>query len=250
PSGPAGLGRGRFAGKQVKTCGSVITGYLKWTKRKYHELMLTGLLPDILNLNQFGGAGEADLVIYSLLFIIILLENGVPPMIWLPGDSLLFLSGMLASAGHLDMSTLLIVYMLAAFFGYQLSYTLGFHLGLPLINRHFSRIITEKNLKLSGEFYCKWGNAAITMGRFIPVIRTITPFLAGISKMNKNQFTAYNILGAMFWPSVVCGFGYLCGIIPWLETYREIIFGIISVLFGMSILCSLVLILISLLRTR
>ncbi len=212
--------------------------------------MLTGILPDILNSYQFSRAGEADLVIYLLLFIIILLENGVPPMIWLPGDSLLFLSGMLAAAGHLDLSSLLIVYMLAAFFGYQLSYTLGFRLGLPLVRRHFSRIITEKSLKRSGEFYCRWGNAAITLGRFIPVIRTITPFIAGISRMNKNHFTAYNILGAMFWPSLVCGFGYLCGVLPWLATYRELIFGIVSVLFGLSILCSFLLILVSLLRTR
>lgn len=212
--------------------------------------MLTGSLPDILNLNHANGAGEADIHIYLLLFIIILLENGVPPMIWLPGDSLLFLSGMLAATGYLSLSSLLIVYILAAFFGYQLSYILGIRLGLPLINRHFSRIITEKSLIRSGEFYCRWGNAAITIGRFIPVIRTITPFLAGISRMNKHHFTLYNLCGAIFWPSVVCGSGYLFGALPWLASYQDLIFGVVSVLFGLSILCSLLLILVSLLRTR
>jgi len=212
--------------------------------------MLPGLIPDILNFNLAGGTGERYLFIYALLFVIILLENGVPPMIWLPGDSLLFLSGMLAAAGSLDLSSLLVVYMLAAFCGYELSYTIGLRLGLPLINRHFSRIITEKRLRESGEFYCRWGNAAITIGRFIPVIRTMTPFLAGISRMDRNRFRAYNALGAMFWPCAVCGFGYLCGVLPWLESYREIIFGVVSALFTLSILCSVLFILISLLRTR
>jgi membrane-associated protein len=212
--------------------------------------MLPGLVPEILNMHQAGGPGDTYLFIYLLLFIIILLENGVPPMIWLPGDSLLFLSGMLVAAGNLDFPTLITVFMVAAFCGYQLSYLLGHRLGLPLINSHFSRIITEKTLKRSNEFYYRWGKAAITVGRFIPVIRTITPFLAGISSMNRSHFIAYNILGAIIWPLTVCGSGYLCGILPWLAVYRELIFGVVSFLFGLSILSSVLLVVISLLRTR
>ncbi|MDD1728731.1 MAG: DedA family protein [Methanospirillum sp.] len=212
--------------------------------------MLIEAVPQILTGDLIGTAKTSGLLIYLILFLIILLENGVPPMIWLPGDSLLFLSGMLAASGFFDLSSLLVVYILAGFFGYQISYLLGSRLGLPLISRHFSRIVTEKNLKQSREFYCRWGNAAITIGRFVPIIRTITPFIAGISRMKINQFTAYNILGAFFWPFTVCGFGFLCGVIPWLASYRDLIFNLVSVLFILSILGSCILILHSWILSR
>lgn len=212
--------------------------------------MVIGALSQLLSGDLTDTAVLAGPAIYFILFAIILLENGVPPMIWLPGDSLLFLSGILAGEGFFDLSSLLVVYILAGFFGYQISYTLGFRLGLPLITRHFSRIVTEKNLVRSGEFYCRWGNTAITIGRFIPIIRTIVPFLAGISRMNSNQFTAYNILGAFLWPLFVCGFGYLCAVLPWLATYRDLLFGLVAVLFVLSIITPLCLILISRMRSR
>ncbi len=212
--------------------------------------MLTEAVPQFMTGDLTNAAGTFGLFIYLILFMIILLENGVPPMIWLPGDSLLFLSGMLAAGGFLDISYLLIAYILAGFLGYEISYLLGFRLGLPLITRHFSRIITEKDLKRSGDFYCRWGNTAITIGRFIPIIRTIVPFLAGISRMRINQFTAYNILGAFLWPFIVCGFGYLCGILPWLATYRDLIFSIVSLLFILSILGSSALVVYSWARSR
>ena len=212
--------------------------------------MIPGVLPDNLIGFLVNSAGGADLLVYLVLFIIIFLENGVPPMIWLPGDSLLFLSGMLAAGEVLDLPSLLMTYMIAAYLGYQVSYYLGRHLGLPLITKRFSRIITEKNLERSQDFYHRWGNTAITIGRFIPVIRTMTPFLAGISSMNPRHFSAYNILGALIWPPLVCGFGYGCGVVPWLATYRGMIFTVVSVLFAMSILGSLLLILCSWIRTR
>lgn len=207
--------------------------------------MLTEALPQLLTGDITNAADTAGITFYLILFIIILLENGLPPMIWLPGDSLLFLTGMLAAVGFLDISYLLIAYILAGFFGYEISYLLGSRLGLPLIIRHFSRIVTDKNLKRSREFYNKWGNTAITIGRFIPIIRTIIPFLAGISRMKPNQFTAYNILGAFLWPPLVCGFGYLCVISPWLAEYQDIIFAGVSLLFIVSILGSGALILYS-----
>lgn len=212
--------------------------------------MVIGAVPQLLSGDLTNAALIAGPAIYLILFLVILLENGVPPMIWLPGDSLLFLSGMLAAGGFFDLSSLLFVYILAGFIGYQLSYTLGLHLGLPLITRHFSQIITEKSLMRSGEFYCRWGNTAITIGRFIPIIRTMTPFLAGISRMKINQFTAYNILGAFLWPLIVCGFGYLCGVLPWLASYRDLIFVAASVLFVLSLMTSLCLVLFSWIPSR
>ncbi|WP_319578053.1 VTT domain-containing protein [uncultured Methanospirillum sp.] len=212
--------------------------------------MLTEAVPQLLTGDITSAAGTFGLLVYGILFLIILLENGVPPMIWLPGDSLLFLTGMLSAGGFLDIWYLLIAYILAGFFGYELSYMLGYRLGLPLITRHFSRIVTEKDLKRSGEFYCRWGNTAITIGRFVPIIRTIIPFLAGISRMRINQFTAYNILGAFLWPITVCGFGYLCGVLPWLAEYRDLIFAVVSLLFILSIVGSGALVLYSWARSR
>lgn len=190
--------------------------------------------------------GTAGLLLYLVLFTIIFLENSFPPMIWLPGDSLLFLSGLMAAENILDISWLLCTYMIAAFCGYQVSYILGSRLGLPLISRHFSWIVTDRELKRASEFYCRWGNTAVTVGRFIPVIRTITPFLAGISRMDVRQFTAYNILGALLWPPLVCGTGYLCGVHPWLIQYRDLVIIGVAILFVASILGSLGL----MLRTR
>jgi membrane-associated protein len=207
---------------------------------------LTGNLAGLV----FEGHGDVSLCIYPILFIIILLENGVPPMIWLPGDSLLFLSGMLAAGTLLNLYLLLGTFILAAATGYQINYYLGEKLGLPLITTHFSQIITQKNLKHSEDFYQKWGNSAVTIGRFIPVIRTMTPFLAGLSRMDLRKFTGYNILGALIWPPIVCGSGYLCGIIPDLILFRDQIFSIVSFLFGLSILASFILIIITWLRTR
>jgi membrane-associated protein len=181
--------------------------------------------------------------IYLVLFLIILLENGVPPMIWLPGDSLLFLSGILAAEGLFDLPSLFVVCCLGAFLGYQINYLLGSRVGLPLVTRHFSSIITEQKLEKSRYFYSRWGNAAISIGRFFPVIRTIIPFLAGISRMDLRQFTAYNILGAMFWPPIVAGFGYLCGVHPWLDAYRDYIIAIVAVIFVLSIIGPVILIL-------
>lgn len=212
--------------------------------------MLPDVLSQLLGNDISSITGEAGASVYLILFTIILLENGFPPMIWLPGDSLLFLSGMIAATGTLDISWLLFFYLLAAFCGYELSYLLGLRLGLPLINRHFAWIVTDTHLKKSGEFYCRWGNAAITIARFMPIIRTLTPFLAGISRMRMNQFTAYNILGAMIWPPVVCGFGYLCGVLPWLASYRDTIFMAASTIFVISILFSVSLIVISWARSR
>lgn len=207
---------------------------------------LTGILTGLVT----EGHGDGSLCIYPILFAIIFLENGVPPMIWLPGDSLLFLSGMLAAGSFLNPFLLLGTFILAAATGYQINYNLGKKLGLPLITNHFSHIITRKNLQNSEDFYQKWGNTAITIGRFIPVIRTMTPFLAGISRMNLRKFTGYNILGAMIWPPVVCGSGYLCGIIPGLLMYRDEIFSVVSFLFGLSILASFILIIIAWIRSR
>ena len=172
-----------------------------------------------------------------ILFLVIFLENGFPPMIWLPGDSLLFMAGILASGGLLDLSTFCFICSLGAFLGYQLNYLLGQYVGLPFIARHFYSIIDDEKLKRSEHFYTRWGDAAICIGRFFPVIRTVIPFLAGISRMNFRQFTAYNLIGAILWPFVVTGLGYLCGTLSWLSEYRTFLLAGVATLFILSFFC-------------
>lgn len=197
-----------------------------------------------------GGAGHGGgPEVYLVIFVIIFLENGFPPMIWLPGDSLLFLIGMLTARDLLSLPAILGASITAAFLGYQCSYLLGRFIGLPLITTSFSRIISEKSLHRSHLFSCRWGTAAILIGRFIPVIRTLTPFLAGISRMDFKVFSVVNFLGAILWPLVVCGSGYLFAALPYPAAFRDLVFSIVIVLFGLSIITSLAVIIVTGIRT-
>jgi membrane-associated protein len=210
--------------------------------------MLHSVFSDIL----FGNINNYTLLYYSsiyfILFLIIFLENGLPPMVWLPGDSLLFLTGMLAGTEALNLNSLLIAYCVGAFFGYELSFHLGAGLGLPFITRYCTKIVPDSSLKKSYDFYSRWGNVAITLGRFIPVFRTMIPFFAGMGRMKRNQFTAYNIIGALFWPFFICGLGYLSVTMPWLNAYHDFLFAGVLILFVLSILFSVSMILFSLIQ--
>lgn len=161
--------------------------------------------------------GEWGMLIYLLLFLVILLESGVPPMIWLPGDSLLLMSGLLASGGYLDIRLLILTYFLAGVTGYQINYHLGSRVGLPFISKKFPDIVTDERLKKTGTFFCRYGNTALIPARFVPVVRTLAPFIAGISGMNRRSFFVINILSAGLWSGIVSSTGYLCGKIPWFQ---------------------------------
>ncbi len=158
---------------------------------------------------------------YGLLFLIIFIETGLVFMPFLPGDSLLFIIGALCSAELLSPVPSLLVCLSAAILGDQLNYTIGRNFGKHLLHPPFSRWIKLQALQRSEVFFEKWGSLAIILARFMPFVRTFAPFVAGISKMNRMTFTAFNAIGGMIWVIGVGLMGYLLGEIPWVKSHIQ-----------------------------
>ena len=158
---------------------------------------------------------------YGLLFLIIFIETGLVFMPFLPGDSLLFIIGALCSAELLSPVPSLLVCLSAAILGDQLNYTIGRNFGKHLLYPPFSRWIKLHALQRSEVFFEKWGSLALILARFMPFVRTFAPFVAGISKMNRMTFTAFNAIGGMIWVIGVGLMGYLLGEIPWVKSHIQ-----------------------------
>ena len=158
---------------------------------------------------------------YGLLFLIIFIETGLVFMPFLPGDSLLFIIGALCSAELLSPVPSLLVCLSAAILGDQLNYTIGRNFGKHLLHPPFSKWIKLQALQRSEVFFEKWGSLAIILARFMPFVRTFAPFVAGISKMNRMTFTAFNAIGGMIWVIGVGLMGYLLGEIPWVKSHIQ-----------------------------
>ena len=158
---------------------------------------------------------------YGLLFLIIFIETGFVFMPFLPGDSLLFIIGALCSAELLSPVPSLLVCLSAAILGDQLNYTIGRNFGKHLLHPPFSKWIKLQALQKSEVFFEKWGSLAIILARFMPFVRTFAPFVAGISKMNRMTFTAFNAIGGMIWVIGVGLMGYLLGEIPWVKSHIQ-----------------------------
>jgi membrane-associated protein len=158
---------------------------------------------------------------YGLLFLIIFIETGFVFMPFLPGDSLLFIIGALCSAELLSPVPSLLVCLSAAILGDQLNYTIGRNFGKHLLHPPFSKWIKLQALQRSEVFFEKWGSLAIILARFMPFVRTFAPFVAGISKMNRMTFTAFNAIGGMIWVIGVGLMGYLLGEIPWVKSHIQ-----------------------------
>lgn len=155
--------------------------------------------------------------IYILLFGIIFLETGIVVTPFLPGDSLLFSAGAFAAIGSLNIYVLLIILFLAAVIGDSLNYYIGGHFGPRFFRKETGLVFNKKYMESTEKFYHKHGGKAIILARFIPIIRTFAPFVAGIGKMNYKRFLTYNILGAFLWVGVLTMGGYLFGNIPFIK---------------------------------
>jgi membrane-associated protein len=153
---------------------------------------------------EFGG--------FALVLIIIFLENGVFFGFFLPGDSLLFAAGLLCNTIlKITLSKLIIGIALAAIAGYYFGYWFGWKTGSNIYNRKESIFFKKKYIETAEEFYKKYGGIALVLGRFLPIVRTFAPILAGIVKVNSFIFLMYNIAGAILWPLVICSAGYYVG---------------------------------------
>jgi len=154
------------------------------------------------------------------LLVIIFVESGVFFGFFFPGDSLLFAAGLLASQGFLNIWALLLLVPLAAILGVNFGYWFGKKVGPRLFNREDSFFFHKKHIERTREFYAKYGVKAIVLARFIPVVRTFTPILAGVGEMPYNIFMKYNILGGLLWTTSLLGLGYSLGaVVPDIDKY-------------------------------
>lgn len=167
---------------------------------------------------------------YLLLFLIIFLETGIVVMPLLPGDSLLFVAGALATGGSFKITVLFLVIFIAAVIGDTVNYHIGKFFGPKIFKKESSILFNKEYLLRAEKFYEKHGKKTIIIARFIPIIRTFAPFVAGIGKMPYGVFLTYNIVGAFLWCSLFIFGGYLFGNISWVqEHFGALILAIIFV---------------------
>ncbi len=193
--------------------------------------IINQLLDLFLNLDQylFDLTAKYQNWIYLILFLIIFLETGVVVAPFLPGDSLLFAVGALAALGLLNLWLVLGLLITAAFLGDSLNYSIGKYLGAKVFERDY-RLIKRKHLIKTQDFYERHGGKTILIARFVPIIRTFAPFVAGIGNMNYRQFMVYNLGGGIIWVTVCVIGGYFFGNIPIVkENFSVVVLGIIGV---------------------
>lgn len=162
---------------------------------------------------------------YALLFIIVFCETGLVVLPFLPGDSLLFVSGAVASLPGmpLEISLLILVLFSAAVLGDSCNYLIGHYFGKRLFCKPDSRIFRHSHLEKTHLFFQKYGGKTIIIARFVPVVRTFAPFVAGMGRMNYYTFMTYNLVGAVIWVSLFCMAGYFLGNIPLVQQNLEIL---------------------------
>lgn len=167
---------------------------------------------------------------YGVLFAIIFLETGIVVTPILPGDSLLFAAGTFAGLGSLNVWVLFVLLSVAAILGDTVNYAIGAYLGPKVFHYPKSRFFNPDHLRKTHAFYEKYGGKTIVIARFVPIVRTFAPFVAGIGAMNYTHFLVYNVLGALLWVSVCVFAGYFFGNLPIVrENFTLVIMGIILV---------------------
>jgi membrane-associated protein len=198
--------------------------------------MLTTLLYSLLALDQTLAelAAQHSWVLFVALFLVIFAETGLVVFPLLPGDSLLFLAGTVAAASGIDVHLLVLALFIAAVAGDSVNYTVGRFLGpkvfdLPAGSR-LARWLKPEYLERTHRFYEKYGGFTIIICRFVPIVRTFAPFLAGVGSMTYRRFLSYNVIGAAVWVTSLVYAGYLFGNIPWVkENLTIIVLAIVGV---------------------
>jgi membrane-associated protein len=198
--------------------------------------MLTTLIYSLFALDRTLAdlAAQHAALMFGALFIVIFAETGLVVFPLLPGDSLLFVSGTVVASSGLDIHLLVITLFVAAVLGDSLNYGIGRYIGPIAFNRpHETRLgrwLKPEYLERTHRFYEKYGGFTIIIGRFVPIVRTFAPFLAGVGAMTYRKFLSYNVIGAAAWVGSLAYAGYLFGNIPWVkENLAWIVVGIVVV---------------------
>jgi membrane-associated protein len=173
--------------------------------------------------------------VYGILFAIVFLETGIAVMPFLPGDSLLFATGALCAAGALNAPAAAAVLILAAFLGDSVNYSIGRYVGPRVFTAsdesgRLNRLLNRKHLDQAHAFFERYGGKAVVLGRFVPIVRTFVPFVAGAGHMTYGTFVFYNLTGAVAWVGLCLGAGLLFGNVPIVkENFSLVTIGIVIV---------------------
>ncbi|AZZ78522.1 MULTISPECIES: DedA family protein [Pseudomonas] len=181
--------------------------------------------------------------IYAILFLVIFCETGLVVMPFLPGDSLLFIAGAVAAGGGMDPVLLGGLLMLAAILGDSTNYVIGRTAGERLFSNPNSKIFRRDYLQKTHDFYDKHGGKTVTLARFLPIIRTFAPFVAGVAKMPYPRFFGFSVLGTILWVGGLVTLGYFFGNVPFIKKN-------LSLLVVAIILLSLVPMILGVVRSR
>jgi membrane-associated protein len=173
--------------------------------------------------------------LYAILFLIVFAETGLVVTPWLPGDSLLFAVGTLAAidtSGTLDVTTVGVLLIVAAILGNSCNYAIGRWLGPQVFSGRY-RFLKTEYLHKTEEYFVRHGGKTIVLSRFLPILRTFAPFVAGVGRMPYGRFQAFNVSGALAWVVIFLGGGYLFGNIPLVKNN----FGIVTlIIIGVSLI--------------
>jgi len=173
--------------------------------------------------------------IYAILFLIVFAETGLVVTPFLPGDSLLFASGAIAATGSLNIFLMTALLLAAAILGDAVNYSVGRFVGPRIFHADdrgsfWHRIINRDHLQRGHEFFERYGGKAVVIGRFVPIVRTFVPFVAGAVSMTYPKFAFYNVTGAILWVGVCVGGGYAFGNVPVVkQNFSVVVMGIIAV---------------------
>ncbi len=179
------------------------------------------------NLDQF--TIEHGNTTYAILMAIVFVETGLVIMPFLPGDSLLFAAGAVASRGYLNVTVLATGLIIAAIVGDTVNYHVGKAIGPRVMKGEKSRFFNKKHLDKTHRFFEKYGGKTIILARFVPIVRTFAPFVAGAGVMNYRKFIIYNVVGAIAWVTLMLGSGWALGQVPFVKEHFELI--VIAIVF-------------------
>jgi len=194
--------------------------------------MLTTLVYSLFALDQTVAqiAAQYGHWLYLFLFLVIFAETGLVVMPFLPGDSILFIAGTVVATADLNVHLLVIVLIAAAILGDTINYSVGHYIGPRAFDKPDSRWFRQEHLRRTQAFYDRYGGITIIIGRFVPIIRTFAPFLAGVAGMTYRRFLSYNVVGAVLWIVSLVYAGYLFGNIPWVkQNLTLIVFLIVAI---------------------
>jgi len=196
---------------------------MEFLKRLFH--LIRNLSDDAAWQSVIDLIGHHQL--YGLLMLIVFVETGVVVFPFLPGDSLLFATGAIAARGILSLPTIIGLLFLAAILGDNCNYWLGRKLGPAVFKKDDSKLLNKKHLMKAHAFYEKYGSKTIIMARFVPIIRTFAPFVAGVGRMNYAKFLTFSIVGGAAWVSICTVAGYMLGGLDFFKKHFELVVLII-----------------------